>query len=166
MVVWASTLGLRTHAQGASAPELKAAFLLNFARFTDWPEDTVAPTGPIVFCVTDAEVESALEGSITGLTINQHPITVSRVKLDAPRACGVLYAGKLDRRRTEQLVELLSGANVLTVGDDESFAKSGGMIAFVEAAGRMRFAINLAAVERTRLHLSAKLLTLATIIKD
>jgi hypothetical protein len=166
LVFWASTLGLRMQAEGASPPALKAAFLLNFAKFTDWPEDIVAPTAPIVFCVIAPEMESALDGAIAGLSINQHPVTVSRVKLDAPRPCEILYAGKLDRRRTEQLVTVLSGANVLTVGDDESFAKDGGMIAFVEARGRMRFAVNLTAVERTRLRLSAKLLTLATIIKE
>ncbi len=165
VVIWGA-LGLRLYAQAASEPALKAAFLLNFAKFTDWPEDLLAPTAPIVLCVTDGDVESALVATIVGRTINQHPLAVSRVKLDAAKACAILYAGKLDRKRTAQLAAALSGANVLTVGDEEEFAASGGMIGFFEADGRMRFAVNLAAVERTRLRLSAKLLTLAKIMKD
>ena len=166
MAAWLVSLGPRPHAQVASEPALKAAFLLNFAKFTDWPEDLLAPTAPIVLCVTEAEAESALQGTVAGRTINQHPLTVTRVKLDSARACAILYAGKLDRRKTSQLAATLTGASVLTVGDEEEFAMSGGMIGFFEEDGRMRFAVNLAAVERTRLRLSARLLTLAKIIKD
>ena len=161
-----SILAARPRAQTVAEPALKAAFLFNFAKFTDWPEDLLAPTAPIVLCVTDAEVGSALESTVSGRTINQHPLTVNRVNLDAVRTCTILYAGKLDRHKTSQLAARLAGSNVLTVGDDQAFAASGGMIGLFEDDGRMRFAVNLVAVERTRLRLSAKLLTLAKIVKD
>jgi hypothetical protein len=90
-----------------------------------------------------------------------------RIKLDeSVRGCALLYTGKLDEKRTSQLVSTLGGASVLTVGDAQDFAARGGMIGFFVDDGRMRFAINRGAVQRTRLKLSAQLLTLAKIVKE
>ena len=89
------------------------------------------------------------------------------MNLDEPvRGCAVLYASKLDERRTLQLIAGLAGASVLTVGDAQDFAARGGMIGLFVDDGRMRFAINRGAVQRTRLKLSAQLLTLAKIVKE
>src|SRR6185437_9701748 len=44
-------LSVRISAQNASAPALKAAFLVNFAKFAEWPAGTLAPDGAISFCV-------------------------------------------------------------------------------------------------------------------
>jgi hypothetical protein len=149
-----------------SEARLKAEFLFNFAKFTEWPEDVLSPTSPIVLCVTDAEVGTALDAVVTGRLLNQHPLIVSRVKIDdSLRPCVILYAGKLDRRRIVQMTVSLGGASVLTVGDAEAFVQSGGMIGFFEADGRIRFAINPEAVERRRMKLSAQLLKLAKIVK-
>jgi hypothetical protein len=154
-------------AQAVAEPALKAAFLLNFTKFTDWPEDELAPAAPMVLCVADAEVATALDSLVAGRSVNQHALALRRLKLDEPiRGCAVLYASKLDERRTLQLVAGLAGASVLTVGDAQDFAARGGMIGLFVDDGRMRFAINRNAVQRTRLKLSAQLLTLAKIVKD
>jgi hypothetical protein len=59
----------------------------------------------------------------------------------------------------------LGAASVLTVGDAQVFAESGGMVGFFETDGLMKFAINLDAVERRRIKLSAQLLKIAKIVK-
>lgn len=154
-------------AQGVAEPALKAAFLLNFTKFTEWPDDVLSPSAPIVLCVTDAEVAAALDGLVAGRSVNQHALTLRRVKLDeSVRACALLYASKLDEKRTSQLVTVLGTASVLTVGDARDFATRGGMIGLYLDDGRMRFAVNRDAVTRTRLRLSAQLLTLAKIVKE
>jgi len=156
---------IRTPAQ-MSESALKAEFLFAFAKYAEWPEDVLSPTAPIVLCVADAEVGTALEGIATGRSVNQHPVIVSRVKLDdSLRPCILLYAGKFDKRRTVQMATTLGTASVLTVGDAQAFAESGGMIGFFEVDGLMKFAINLDAVERRRIRLSAQLLKIAKIVK-
>jgi len=166
-LVIAAAAGAGVGAQGVAEPALKAAFLFNFVRFANWPEDLLAPTAPIVLCVTDVEMGSALENLVAGRTIDQHALTVKRVKLDgSARGCTALYAGKLDRRKAKDLLGVLQGTSVLTVGDAEDFATAGGMIGLFVDAGRMRFAINLDAVERSRLRLSAQVLSLAKIVRD
>src|SRR5438132_491555 len=73
-------LSVRAHAQTATAPELKAAFLYNFAKFIEWPANSMATGTPLVECVLgDGAVADARENmtsvdlqtrfSITALTM-------------------------------------------------------------------------------------------------
>ena len=54
---------------------------------------------------------------------------------------------------------------ILTVSDDPQFIRRGGMIQFVFDDNRVRFEINLAAVQRARLNLSSELVKLATAVR-
>jgi hypothetical protein len=54
---------------------------------------------------------------------------------------------------------------VLTISDGKGFAEAGGMIELYVEEGRMRFAINMGATERSGLHLSSRLLRLAKVIR-
>jgi hypothetical protein len=50
---------------------------------------------------------------------------------------------------------------VLTVGEGTQFTRRGGMIGFTLMDNKVRFAVNLAAVDAAKLALSAQLLRLA-----
>jgi hypothetical protein len=167
LIVLAHSSSTPEAAQAVAEPALKAAFLLNFTKFTEWPEDELAPAAPMVLCIADAGVAAALDGLVGGRSVNQHALALRRVKPEeSAHGCAVLYTSKLDERRTLQLVAALGTASVLTVGDAQDFATRGGMIGLFVDDGRMRFAINRSAVQRTRLKLSAQLLTLAKIVKE
>jgi hypothetical protein len=58
----------------------------------------------------------------------------------------------------------LRGASVLTVGDHDDFATTGGVIHFTRENYRVRFEINVRAAERAGLRISSKLLQLARIV--
>jgi hypothetical protein len=55
---------------------------------------------------------------------------------------------------------------VLTVSDGERFSEAGGIIELYIDGGRIRFAINVDAAERSGLRLSSRLLGLAKIMRD
>jgi hypothetical protein len=155
-------------AQTASPHNLKAGFLYNFAKFTEWPAE-VLPTGaPLVMCVADdAKVVKALEEATTGRDIEGHALVVRKIELDGlVKACHLLYADGLDAKRGARLIESLKGAPVLALTDFTSFARMGGTANLFVEDGRMRFAVNLDATARNKLRLSSKLLTLAKIVKD
>jgi transcription-repair coupling factor (superfamily II helicase) len=152
--------------QAVAEPTLKAAFIVNFVKFATWPDDVLPANASIVLCTTDAEVAAALETQVANRTVNERALVVKRVKPnELLRGCSLLYTGRLDARRAKDLLTTLVGTNVLTVGEAEEFAAAGGMIGLFVDQGRMKFAVNLGAVERTRLRLSSQLLTLAKIIK-
>jgi hypothetical protein len=154
-------------AQDVSVPVLKAAFLENFAKFAEWPDDAMPPGHVFTFCVAgDKTVASALERGI-----KQHPgpapTSVVFVTVDgALRSCQLLYLGGLDLKHSSRAVDALKGLPVFTVSDVEGFAELGGVAQLRLENGRIRFVINPAAAQRARLALSAKLLSLATLVKD
>jgi hypothetical protein len=157
----------RLLAQGVSGPVLRAAFLLNFAKFTEWPESQLPETAPIVICSTDDEVSAVLESSVPGRVIGQHPVAVSRVKVDAvPPGCAVLYTRTQDAKKVAALAAQARGTGVLLVGETEAFVTFGGAIGFFVDGSRMRFAICVASAQHAGLRFSAQLLALAKLIKD
>jgi hypothetical protein len=151
----------------APASSIRAAMLLNFAKFVEWPPDK-GPLTPLTFCVLDdPAVADALEPMARGRSIERRQLEVRRLKLDAPvQGCHLLYASGLNRERTILLLTRTRSAPILTVSDFEGFAPLGGVIHFFVQGGKMRFAINPAAAQRGRLKLSSQLLGVATIVKD
>ena len=59
------------------------------------------------------------------------------------------------------IFESLAGANVLTVGESEGFAKQGGVIGFVMEKDQVRFEINTGAARQAGLKIDLRLLKLA-----
>ena len=154
--------------QTAAASKVKAAFLYNFAKFAEWPADTLPPGERLQLCVVgDDAVADALEQTIKGRAIEGHELSVRVIAADSlVRSCHLLYVDGRDARRSSQLLEALKGAAVLSVGDGEKFAELGGVAQLVLEQDRMRFAVNVTAAERARLHLSSKLLSLASIVRE
>ena len=154
--------------QSATAAALTSAFLYNFAKFTEWPADSLAPGQRIALCVLgDNAVASALEQTIKGHAIESHELTVELLKPDASaRSCHLLYMSGVDEKRSIQVIESLKSAPVLTASDAARFVELGGVAQLTLENGRMRFAINVSAAQRARLQLSSKLLSLARIVKD
>jgi len=151
-----------------AAPEVavKAAFLYNFAKFAEWP---ALPSGaPIVVCIVGNDgIAAALVETVRGQNISGHTLEVSRPQGGAGwRACHVLFVADAESRRSAAGLSGIATLAVLTVSDGKGFAQSGGIIELYVEGGRMRFAINVDAAERSGLHLSSRLLGLAKIIRD
>jgi hypothetical protein len=154
---------------GVTASVLKAAFLYNFANFTEWPVDVLAPGQQLSLCVIgDNAVADALEHTIKGRGVDNHELIVKVIKAaDGPLlSCHLLYVSGFDLKRTDQLLFALSGTSIFTVSDDDRFAEIGGVAQLVLENERMRFTVNVGAARRAHLKISSKLLSLAKIIKD
>ena len=94
-------------AQTATAPDadVKAAFLFNFAKFTEWP--ALASDAPITACsVGDEGVAAALAETVRGRNISGHALEVSRPQDSTTwRTCHLLFlADGVVRRAAAQLV--------------------------------------------------------------
>jgi hypothetical protein len=148
--------------------EVKAAFLYNFLRFTEWPPDTLPAAGaPLVVCALgDDPFEGGLETAFQGKVVQGHPVEVRRVRTGADgRACQAVFVSASERGRLRQILESLRGSPVLTVGEVEGFARAGGIVNFVVEEGRVRFEVNPDAAARARLRLSSRVLNLARIVR-
>ena len=150
------------------ASELTAAFLFNFARFTEWPADVMPAAAPLVLCVINAtDVVRFLGRAVQGKTIHGRPLTVRRADVGGPLAdCHLLYASGLAASRVRTMLEAVDGAAVLTVSDLADFAAVGGTAQLYMEGERMRFAVNVDAALKANVRLSAQLLNLAQIVRD
>jgi hypothetical protein len=144
-------------AQRVSAPALKAAFLLNFVKFAQWPGDAVRPGASISLCVLgDEQVAASLEGTVKGHPVDGHDPIVKRVRPDdAVRDCHLLYVSRLGTNQWTTLVQSLNNAPALTISDLSGFAEAGGIANLIVEDQKIRFAINVDAADRARLRLSS-----------
>jgi hypothetical protein len=149
--------------------EVKAAFLFNFARFVEWPPAAfAAANSPIVLGLYGEDpFGEDLTRIIAGKTANGRPFVIRRCERPADlKSCHMAFISSSEKRNLPQAMDALKGLPVLTVGETDRFAESGGIINFVIDKNRVHFEINVDAADRAGLRMSSKLLSLARIKRD
>ena len=154
-----------TLGQVVSEPQLKAAFMINFAKLATWPD--LAQTTPITLCTLgDDEVASTVAAMVQGQRVDGRPLAARRLAADAGWAsCQLLFLGRTGGTRAVRLLDVAPDT-LLTVSDEKGFASNGGMIEFFSEGSRLRFAVNRHEVDKSRVVLSSHLLQLARIVGD
>jgi YfiR/HmsC-like len=150
-----------------SEDEVKAAFLYNFAKFVEWPEAAFrGPREPLTLCVLGSDAFGReLEAAIDGKTVQGRQVVIRRtLQILGLEACRILFVSSSERPRFEQILASVGRRPVLTVGEDVTFARTGGIINFVVESKRIRFQINQGAAERAGLKISSRLLELGEVV--
>jgi hypothetical protein len=148
---------------------VKAAFLVNFAKFAEWPADSLqAQARTVSICVLGRDpFGEILEKTVAGRSAGGRPIVIQRhSNLDAVGACHVLFIAGSESAHLAAVLEHVAGKPVLTVAEHDGFARRGGVIGLVVEDNRARFEVNLHAAQRTGLVLSSKLLGVARVVED
>ena len=150
--------------RGDSEFDVKAAYLVNFAKLVDWPA-TAFPSGRsalIIGVVGRGGAGDELARTVAGASANGRPIEVRRVSAGdggALAACHLLF--ETESERAEAVINAVQGRPVLIVGEAEGFARRGGAIGFVKDGATVKFEANPKAAARNGLSISAKLLRVA-----
>lgn len=159
-----ATLG----AEAASEYEVKAAFLLNFARLTHWPDNWFSsPDAPIVICVFGSNpFQGALVRLMSDQSIENRSLRLVEVEaLVEVNACHMIFVPHAETSRFVRILPSLD-ASLLVVGESEGFAKRGAIINLYKEERRIRFEVNRNAAERAGLSLSSRLLRLARLVGE
>ncbi|MES2901803.1 MAG: YfiR family protein [Pseudomonadota bacterium] len=158
---WAlALLAIGASAQPVPEHDLKAAFVFNFAVFTEWPSEVLAAGAPMTVCASAANPLMGALGQLNDKLVNGHRIAL-RSAAAGVRGCHVLVLDRSDRERWAQLKRELAGSHVLTVSDDADISADGAVIGLSVEDKRVGFAVHLGAARSARLNLSSKLLRLA-----
>lgn len=142
--------------------QVKAAFLLNFTKFVEWPAAAFAgERAPLAICILGEDpFGNTLSEMVKGERVNGHEIVINRIRsAPDPKACQVLFVARLEREAARILAGL--GPGVLTVGEGEKFLQDGGIVAFVIQDRRVRFDINQSAAGKAQLTISSRLMNVA-----
>jgi len=152
----------------ASEAQVKAVFLFNFAKYVDWPPDALpSKATPITIGVVGADsFGDDLQRDVEGKTINGHPFVIKHMAWDSEwSGCQILFISRSEASRTGEILDKASALPILTVGENEAFARNGGIINFVLKNGNVRLSINLNAAKKAGLTISSRLLAVADVVK-
>jgi uncharacterized protein DUF4154 len=155
-------------AQTPSEYQLKAAIIYNFPKFVDWPSLAASdPNLPIVIGILGEDpFGREIDAVINGKTANGRHLLIKRFSnLNGLAPCHILFVSSSQKNNLKQILAAVAGSGVLTVGESDRFAEAGGVIHFNMIDGKVRLIINQAAAERAGLRISAKLLSLAQVIR-
>jgi hypothetical protein len=158
--------------------EVKAAFIYNFLKFVDWPEEKMAnskkqiiigiigesPFGSATDVFKDKKVEDCdvVVKYFEGLEQIKKMSEKDRAENEESlKNCHLLFICPSEQKLVKELTDIVGKSGVLTVGDTEGFAKSGGAIHFFMEDNKIRFNINLSASEKSGLKIRSQLLRLA-----
>ena len=142
--------------------QIKAAFMVNFARFVTWP-DSKNKAAPFVFEILG---ENPFEQAMEPVNMQQIKGRKALVKYVAEPAClsdeiNVLFVSCNMEKQLGNILKLIKGRSVLTISDIPGFARAGGMIEFLERDNSIHFIVNLKAVRAAGLEMNYQLLQLA-----
>ena len=139
--------------------EVKANFLVNFARFVTWP----STEDPLVLAVVGVDPFGPyLDTIVRGKTVNGRNIVVRRLQRgDSLDGTHVVFVSESESARTAEILDDMRDDPVLTVGETPRFLRDGGMIRLLVEDDRVRFQIAAHRAEAAGLRVSSQLLSLA-----
>ena len=142
--------------------KVKAAFLLNFARFVTWPPARMS-TPSFALCVVGIDpFGDALAGietkAVGGKSVQ---LRFSAATAKELRQCRMLFVSQSEARDVGRILKMIDGQPVVTVSDIEGFAETGGTFEFKDQRGRLSFIINNSGAKQQGLSISSSLLNLA-----
>ncbi len=143
--------------------QLKAAFVLNFAKFVTWP---ALPPATIEIAIWAPEnIYDTMAAALSEKTVAERRLQLRRFSADGPMP-HLLFVHAANEPIPAELRARLAVAHVLVVGESPGFAARTGIIGFVQRGENLRFQVNIDAAERAGLRLSGRLAQLAETVKD
>jgi hypothetical protein len=157
------TIPARAQSGETIEDEVKAAFLYNFTKYVDWPAAAFQDASdPLRMCVVARpKFVRAVENLISGETSRGRPIQLVTPELTNLNRCHVLFTGASEASRFDAALPALSGRPILTVAESKTLFDQGGAILLVVDNSRVRFDVNVRAIEKAGLTVSSKLLRVA-----
>jgi hypothetical protein len=183
--MWIGTLFPRgVEAQASREIPIKAAYLVNFAKYIDWPDSAFADaTSPIIIGILGTDSFGVLlDKLIENKVVKDREFLIKRFPtLDALDYCHILFIGeekiamdssantqnpiRWDSAEIKNLMEKLEKP-MLLVGDFNGFAEMGGHIEFKKSGNNIKFIFNLKTARQAGLDVRSSILRVAAEVKE
>jgi len=142
--------------------EIKAAWLVNFARFVEWPESALQEK-LLRIAIIGEEPDLTHFGS-ERISLGSLDVVITRVRPDqqaALREAHILFINRSARHAVDEIIASVEDLPILTVSEIGGFLERGGSINFVIVDDSVRFEINRDASIRRGLRIPSPLLVRA-----
>jgi hypothetical protein len=147
--------------------ELKAVFIYKLASYVHWPKQPVSRKFFVIGILGEDPFGAVLDRVVAGERVAGRPVAVRRLTdASAATQCDVLFVSASERPNLRRILDGLGRVPVLTVADMDGFAEEGGMINLTNDERRIRFDINIAALDRAGLKAASQLIALARVVEE
>jgi YfiR/HmsC-like len=167
-----ATLAIASHAQTANSSNsseylIKAGFTYNFAKLIQWPANAFPqPNSPVIIGILGNDpFGGMLDDVLKGKTVNGRDLVVKHLKWGAElRGCNILFVSSTEAQHLDEILHIVKGLPILTIGETPNFARRGGIINFILEDEKVHFEVNVEAAKEADINISSRLLTLARIV--
>ena len=151
--------GVYAEAPLSKEKKLKAAYLLNFTKFIEWPDTTkIKSTSTIRICVdASSEFQQFLSQLVGDRRVGRLNNKVAVMSLFTATGCELLYI------QGKQNSDSLQFKNTVIVADSDNISFSNAAIFFYTEDRKLRFEIDLEKINTLNVAVSSELLKLARI---
>lgn len=148
---------------------IKAAFIMNFVKFIEWPDGTSTskPSKIDVCVIGDSGLvkTSHIFSQTAGNNLKLSVVSEQNIG-NISSHCHILFVSESEDSRLSSILSAIKGAPVLTIGDADNFIERGGMIGFAKDESKIRLEINRRATENAGIKIDSQLLEIALRVID
>jgi len=174
------------YAQDNSAPvryeehQVKAAFLYNFIKFTEWPEGKIAESNTFTIGILGEDQLGYAFDSVKDKPVKDKRLIIKNLGkfhksfpqddagklefanyIEQLRKCHVLFICNSEHENYKAIIDAVKGHGVLTVGETADFLDFNGIITFIPGTEKIVFEVNQKVCEQEGLKISSQVLRLA-----
>lgn len=153
---------------GDNEYSLKASFILNFAKYVDWPESKdIQRDQKFIIGILGQDPFGPEIETLRNKKIRDTKIEIMHFNRTGEISrCNILFISSSEISNLKIILNDLRGKEILTVGDTEGYAGEGVMINLYRSDNRLSFEINKKAAEDAGLKISSHLLKLGKIVES
>ncbi len=153
---------------GSTEYNLKAAYLYQFTKFTQWPSQLFSDQdSPIQICILGKDPFGKSLDSFSNRVSQGRKLSIKYLpSLQNITNCHVVFISRSEDQKLPQILHRIEGSPVLSVSDIDNFAHRGGIIGFVPRQRKVGLEINIEASHASGTKISSKLLEVATLVQQ
>jgi len=144
--------------------QVKAAFVVNFASFVEWPREAFpSAAAPVNLCILGRNpFGHTLEAIAEGKTALGRPLAVRELSdVRQIAGCHIVFVSSSERLRFRLILDSLRDSTIFTVGDASDFLAQGGVANLWLDQGKVRVEISPDAARAHNLRISSRLMSLS-----
>ena len=155
--------------------QVKAVFLYNFIKFTDWPEEKItqnsdsvkigvigkSPFGDHLELIAGKQAKGKKIAIKLFKSLKKWDKSETKDNFNALKRCHLLFICSSEKENLKEISNSIKNYYVLTVSDIDGFLETGGVIKFSVVDEKVYFEVNIIAAKQAELKLRSKFLRLA-----
>lgn len=146
--------------------ELKSVYIYNFSKYIE----KIAPDHDPEFVIGvfgESPMIKALRSLAEKKKVADRPIVIKQwMAFQDIDSCHFLFIARASATELDSILKKAADSQILTISDTENYAQEGVAVNFVTIDDKIRFKLNLDAIDRAHLKVSSKLIKLAILVEE